>query len=283
MQALGSLKKLLAIYQSEKELFKRSRQLDGLCDEYGIGQAVGAMWQFTPADKLQIAVIIQSNWNVDPMMSLGGWDELSRNEAVQMGGDEKFTKKRLRGQRVAIKSLPDRPLMLGSAPYTLPPGINLDVDRQWVVERCQHDAVLLIENWENFELTDRTPILKSVPGNPLVVFRGAPGSYKVDSAYRLLDDLGLPVIAFTDYDPEGLAIAATLPYFSRYLAPGARCLEKLCSKLSTQRRYREQIVQKRSMLEALHDPELVRVFEIIKAAGKALPQERLIGLVNWQD
>lgn len=271
MQALGSLKKLLTIYQSEKDLFRRSRQLDDLCDEYGIGQATGAKWQFTQSDKKNIAVIIQNNWNVDPAMSLDAWDELSRHEAVQHGGDEKYAKKRLRGQRVAIKSLPDRPLMLGAAPYTLPPGVNLDVDRQWVVECCQHDAVLLIENWENFELTDRTPILQSIPGNPLVVFRGAPGSYKVDSAYRLLHDLGLPVIAFTDYDPEGLAIAATLPHFRQYLAPGTRRLEKLCNKLSTGRRYRQQIVQKRSMLEALHDPELVRVFEIIKTAGKALP------------
>jgi hypothetical protein len=105
---------------------------------------------------------------------------------------------------------------------------------------------------------------------------------KTDSASHLLKDLGLPVIAFTDYDPEGLAIAATLPFFIHYLASGTRCLEKLFSQLSTQRRYREQIVQKRSMLEALDDPELKRVFEIIKIAGKTLPQERLIGLSNWQ-
>ncbi|MEB0222880.1 hypothetical protein [Pseudomonas sp. 10S4] len=198
-------------------------------------------------------------------------------------GKQPSASSEVRGRRVAIKSLPGRPLLLGDTPFTLPPGVNLDVDRQWVVEHCRHDAVLLVENWENFELTEQTPILKSVPGNPLVVFRGAPGSYKIDSAHRLLKDLGLPVIAFTDYDPEGLAIAATLPFFSQYLAPGTQCLEKLCSRLSTQRRYREQIVQKRSMLEALDDPELKRVFEIIKTAGKALPQESLIGLSNWQE
>jgi hypothetical protein len=282
MQALASLKKLLSIYQSDKNLFKRSRQLDGLCDEYGVGQMVGAVWEFTEADKVRIGVVIRNTWEVDPQTPSDAWDGLSRHEAVQQGGDEKYSKKRLRGHRVAIKSLPGRPLLLGGTHYMLPPGANLDVDRQWVAEHCQHESVLLIENWESFELTEQTPILSSVPDNPLVVFRGAPSSYKTDSANRLLKDLGLPVIAFTDYDPEGLAIAATLPFFSQYLAPGTRCLEKLFSQLSTQRRYREQIVQKRSMLEALDDPELKRVFEIIKTAGKALPQERLIGLSNWQ-
>ena len=32
------------------------------------------------------------------------------------------------------------------------------------------------------------------------------------------------------------------------------------------------------MLEALTDPELVRVFQVIREAGNALPQEKLIGL-----
>lgn len=74
-------------------------------------------------------------------------------------------------------------------------------------------AVARYRNWENFELTHETPFLHQVPGNPLVVFRGAPGSYKTDSSQTLLAELKLPVVAFTDYDPEGICIAATLPGF----------------------------------------------------------------------
>jgi hypothetical protein len=73
MQALASLKKLLSIYQSDKNLFKRSRQLDGLCDEYGVGQMVGAMWEFTEADKVRIGVVIRNTWEVDPQTPSDAW------------------------------------------------------------------------------------------------------------------------------------------------------------------------------------------------------------------
>lgn len=93
----------------------------------------------------------------------------SRHGALKKGGDEKLTTKRLRGKRVAVKALPGRPLLLGPTPVHLPPGASLDLDRHWLVEHCTHDSVLLIENWENFELTHETPFLHQVPGNPLVV------------------------------------------------------------------------------------------------------------------
>ena len=89
--------------------------------------------------------------------------------------------------------------------------------------------------------------------------------------------LARPVLAFTDYDPEGVAIAATLPYFSRYLAPPDDVLERLMAQVTTHERYVNQLVGKIGMLEALTDPELVRVFKVIRRAARALPQEKLIG------
>lgn len=133
-------------------------------------------------------------------------------------------------------------------------------------------------NWENFELTHETPMLKQLPGNPLVVFRGAPGSYKTESSQALLAELKLPVVAFTDYDPEGICIAATLPGFSRYLAPSDECLRALMDEINTERRYQKQVAGKLAFLESLTDAELIRVYIIVRAAGKALPQEMLIGL-----
>lgn len=105
-----------------------------------------------------------------------------------------------------------------------PPGACLDLNRDWIVEHCRHDSVLLIENWENLELTHDTPLLGQLPGDPLVIFRGALGSYKKDTSEGLLAELQLPVITFTGYYPKGLCVAATLPYCSRYLAPSDECL-----------------------------------------------------------
>jgi hypothetical protein len=278
MPTLALTKKLMSVYQSDEQDFRHSKLLEDFCEDYGVGRRVGSLWRFSQSDKEKIATYLVNEAKVDPNQSLDAWNNESRHGALKKGGDEKYANKRLRGKRVAVKSLPGRPLLLGSTPLHLPPGACLDIDRHWVAEQFGHDSVLLIENWENFELTHETPLLKQLPGNPLVVFRGAPGSYKTDSSQALLADLKLPVIAFTDYDPEGLCIAATLPGFSRYLAPSDICLTILMGEINTERRYQKQVAGKLAFLNSLTDPELVRVYKIVRKAGKALPQEKLIGL-----
>ena len=94
----------------------------------------------------------------------------------------------------------------------------------------------------------------------------------------MLAELKLPVVAFTDYDPEGICIAATLPVFSRYLAPSDECLQALMDEINTEHRYQKQVAGKLAFLDSLTDPELVRVYQLVRKAGKALPQEKLIGL-----
>lgn len=278
MQALGMIKKLMTICQSDAEEFRQSKQLDNFCKEFGVGHLYGSVWRINQTDKERIANIVRNEAKVDPTASVEQWSETHRHQALDIGGDEKHSKKRLRDNRVAVKSLSGRPLMIAGGDLVLPPGACLDLDFNWVAEHCRHDEVLLVENWENFELTHQTPFLNSVPGNPLVVFRGAPGSYRISAAHKLLNALARPVIAFTDYDPEGMAIAATLPYFRRYLAPPNDVLERLIKQVTTHDRYVKQLVGKIGMLEALSDPELVRVFQVIRKATKALPQEKLIGL-----
>lgn len=277
MQALGMIKKLMSICQSDLEAFRRSKQLDSFCNEFGVGQEYRSVWRINQAEKDKIANILRNEAKVDATASLKQWAETPRHQALDIGGDEKHTKRRLRDARVAVKSLSGRPLMIGTGDLVLPPGACLDLDLNWVAENCRHHEVLLVENWENFELTHQTPFLDSVPGNPLVVFRGAPGSYKISAAHNLMKVLARPVLAFTDYDPEGVAIAATLPYFSRYLAPPDDVLERLMAQVTTHERYVNQLVGKIGMLEALTDPELVRVFKVIRRAARALPQEKLIG------
>lgn len=278
MPTLALIKKLLSIFQSDEQDFRPSKMLNEFCEDYSVGHRVGSVWRFSQNHKAKIATYLMNEAKIDPNQSIDAWEGESRHGALKKGGDEKLTTKRLRGKRVAVKALPGRPLLLGPTPIHLPPGASLDLDREWVVEHCAHDSVLLIENWENFELTHETPMLKQLPGNPLVVFRGAPGSYKTDSSQALLAELKLPVVAFTDYDPEGICIAATLPGFSRYLAPSDECLRALMDEINTERRYQKQVAGKLAFLESLTDGELIRVFKIVRAAGKALPQEMFIGL-----
>jgi hypothetical protein len=278
MQEVRLIKKLMSICQSDEEEFKRSKQLDQFCKEFGVGQEYRSVWRISRTEKDKIANIIRNEAKADPDATVGQWDDAPRHRALEMGGNEKHTKRRLRDCRVAVKSLPGRPMMFGDGGLFIPPGACLDLDLHWVAEHCEHEEVLLVENWENFELTHQTPFLRGVPGNPLVIFRGAPGSYKISASHELLRALARPVLAFTDYDPEGVAIAATLPHFSRYLAPSTEVLERLMKQVTTHDRYVDQLAGKLGMLESLTDPELVRVFGVIRKATKALPQEKLIEL-----
>lgn len=54
--------------------------------------------------------------------------------------------------------------------------------------------------------------------------------------------------------------------------------EALMGEISTEHRYQKQVAGKLAFLDGLTDPDLVRVYEIVRKAGKALPQEKLIGL-----
>ncbi|HBO3146289.1 DUF7281 domain-containing protein [Pseudomonas aeruginosa] len=215
---------------------------------------------------------------IDPATDPAAWSGLARHEALKLGVNEKYTSENVRKDRVAIKTLPGRPLLVGSDQLMLPPSAHLDLNWQWVAKNSRHESVLLIENWESFELTHKTPFLHGLPGNPLVVFRGAPYIYNNRDSISLLKALQRVVFAFVDFDPEGLVIANALPHFARFLAPSDAVLEKLMGGAANKTRYEAQLGQNLSVLDSLDHPDLVRVQRVIRSLGMALPQERLIGL-----
>ncbi|MGC7069549.1 DUF7281 domain-containing protein [Pseudomonas aeruginosa] len=113
-----------------------------------------------------------------------------------------------------MKALPDRPLLIENEPLVLPPGSHLDLNWRWVAEHSHHETILFIENWENFEFTDKTPFLWELPGNPLVVFRGAPNVYNNRDSLALLLAVQRAVYAFVDFDPEGWSLPMPYPILS---------------------------------------------------------------------
>ncbi|MHD0644904.1 DUF7281 domain-containing protein [Pseudomonas aeruginosa] len=246
-------------------------------DEFGIGVRTRSTVTLKPSEKDFIRQYLR-NHSIDPATDPSAWDGLARHEALALGSNEKFTSENVRKDRVAVKALPGRPLLVGTEPLVLPPGAHLDLNWKWVAENSRHETVLFIENWENFEFTDKTPFLHGLQGNPLVVFRGDPNVYNTRDSIALLRGLQRPVLAFVDFDPEGLVIANALPHFERFLAPSDDVLEKLMAGFVNKTRYEEQLGKSHQVLDAMDHPDLVRVCQVIRRLGMALPQERLIGL-----
>lgn len=273
---------LLRVYHSEKSRFAASATLSRFVETYGIGHAKGASLVFTDRDKQDVAALLRATEGIDAATTTSAsWDALSRAESLDLGGNEKLTSSTVRRDRVAVRALPGRPLLLDGREMHLPDGANLDIEWHLASRRNGHDAVLVVENWEAFAGIERTTFDLSGAGcNPLVLFRGSP-VYRQDHAVALLDQLTLPVHAFVDFDPAGLIIALSLPGFVDLVAPAADELQRALAASTNTERYLSQLPEAQGILDAAAHPSIAAHWRIQKAHGKALPQEYFLARRAW--
>lgn len=265
---------LLRVYHSDKMRHGASGVLSRFVEGYNIGQRVGASLAFSDADKEDIRKLLLATEGIDATTTVPDqWNGLSRAESLAHGGNEKLTDASVRSDRVAVKALPGKSLLLNGHHTTLPNEINLDINWSWLVSNCGHSTVLLIENWEVFDSIHQVTFDLSQAGqNPLVVFRGSP-VYRQDHVMSLLNALSLPVFAFVDYDPAGLVIAQSLPHFAGLISPPSDDLEAALATIKNYQRYRNQLPEAQTLLNTSQFPEIVKCWDLLQKHGKALPQE----------
>jgi hypothetical protein len=267
---------LLRVVQSAEERFASSRVLASFIEGYGIGRHKGAGLLFDAADKSRIREILQAE-GIDPMTNLAAWDGITRAEALRLGPNEKFAATPVKRQRVAVKTLPGKPLNLDGRALILPPTCHLDVEGPTVAGLLDHDTVLLVENWEPFNrIQDVALDLSQAGDNPLIVWRGDNTATSPDYALALLRALDVPVWAFVDYDPAGLLIANALPRLVGLIAPETDRLERdLSEGLSD--RYQSQLPMTSTALDISGNEQVRALWSLIRRHGRALPQEFYLG------
>ncbi len=268
------IKTLLRICQSEENRFARSNMLAAFSREYHIGQVHGTAFTFTAQDKAEIASLLEKTAGIDAQTTLPSqWDGLSRTESLAFGSNEKLSTAAVRDHRVAIKSLPNQPLLLGGQHIFLPDGCNLDIDRRWVSQHCEHQTVLVVENWEAFERVHQVNFDLAAAGeNPLVVFRGS-HVYQQNHLVALLQALKRPVFAFVDFDPAGLWLAQSLPYFQTLLMPPREILLTALKQCTNHARYQAQLPPAARVLDQSTHPTIAEIWRTLQTVGTALPQE----------
>lgn len=272
------VKVLLRVVQMTEECFPGSKTLRDFLDEYHIGWTKGASYCFDATAKARIRALLQAQ-GIAPETPAEAWDGLTRAESLALGRDEKWSGGPARRDRVAVKTLPGRPLLIGREPILLPPRSHLEADALEIVGNVQHDTVLLVENWECFDRIHVVRLDFSAAGtNPLVIWRGGSGEARADASQNLLKTLNRPVWAFVDYDPAGLVIAATLPGLQGIIAPEASDLAELLEKHGLEDRYRAQLPAAAPSLDRCGHPAVSLLWPLLRQAGRALPQEILIGL-----
>lgn len=266
------VKALLRVVQSDAERFSGSKVLGDFSDGYRIGRVKGAGLLFDHNDKVRITEVLSAE-GIDPSTQPDAWDQLSRANATRLGRDEKFASAPVKRRRVAIKALPERPLLLDGRELMLPPACHLDADGASIVTRLGHDTVLLVENWECFDRIHRVDLDLTPAGeNPLVIWRGDGSATRTDHALELTRALDRPLWAFVDYDPAGLLIAARLPRLAGIIAPAPQRLERdLVHGL--RERYEKQLPMAAQSLDADPRAPIQQLWELIRGQGRALPQE----------
>lgn len=253
-----------------------------LAEVHSVGTISGTKLLYGSADFVRAADVLRLN-KIDPETSPDAWTARGRTESGSLRGNEKWAGAVPSAGLVAVTCLPNKPLLVSSAPLLLPIQSHLVLPVAEVASYCQHDALIVVENFESFRrcgLWNRS-YLSKCGSNPLFVFRGAKEGTRADSVNDLLLNLTLPVFAAFDFDPAGLGIALTLPRLGGMIGPSSKDLDRHLSirrQVSSGRSdlYSRQHKQWAVMLDLAAHPEVTRLWEVIRRHGEGVVQEAFL-------
>ena len=115
--------------------------------------------------------------------------------------------------------------------------------------------------------------------SPLVVYRGDPHESRFDNVLKFLAQAGLPVLAFMDADPAGIAIASKLPNLVGMVLPPLDALEEQLRNPQTARKnlFMDQYPVYGQALDGLGgDHPCHPVWKLISKYAAGVVQERWI-------
>lgn len=273
----GLAQSLLRVVQSSPERveFDASITLRNFVENNGIGIVQGRKILFNESHKDRIRAWLIAD-NISPNTPVDAWSGIGRADALNIGPDEKWAGEAVRAGRIAIKTLKGRPLLVDGHHIYLPPLANIEWSCPVALASLCHDAVVVVENWEAFERIDDLQVdMGHVSMNPLILWRGGGSNASVGAATRFLAAYSRPVWSAPDYDPEGLAIASRLPHLVGVLAPPDDTLRSLLDRSKLHERYSQQLPGAHASLEQATHPDVKRLWALVRASGKAVPQEWL--------
>lgn len=190
-----------------------------LQQEYNIGTLQGTKLKLSSSDKAKLIAIIKLETGLDLYStSVKQLSQAHREQALAITYNEKWAGKAVKTQRLALKTLPDKILLLNQKQYALPTSGHIDLSLEQLTS-IEHNCILIVENYRCFDQIHRIAIhLPQQYTNPLVLYRGD-DDYSERTLRKLLDKFTLPVIAMFDIDLHSLLMAMS---FTR--AVGLMCM-----------------------------------------------------------
>lgn len=180
----------------------------------GIGQVQGRRVVYTQRDFAAARNLLSSRGFEQSRQA----EPVPRSE-VQPGESEKWGSLRVSEGLVAV-------VPLGLQGVQFPTGSMLCTDVRQALA-LPYEVLVFCENLEPMLRLHTyqwlAGLLKGCPA--LVLFRGAPGYFRTDAANELLAQDHRPVLAFFDFDPKGLSMAASVPRREALCLPPLDSLE----------------------------------------------------------
>ncbi len=139
----------------------------------------------------------------------------------------------------------------------------------------QYQVLLVCENLETFlQLKEYLWLVDLIKGRPaLALFRGMVHTFGTDAAARLIAHDHRPTLAFFDFDPRGLAMAASLPRREALCLPSWELLEPSVREARRDHLYTNSYHGSRAQLDKEQDPAIALAWQRLKLLTKGLNQE----------
>jgi hypothetical protein len=166
------------ILAREGDRFPVTGTLQRLVDDFAFGSRRGKSVYFSDKDREEMRLLLEAKgYALTPIDLAGGL----RHEVLAYSPNEKAGGQAVKRNRISIKSMDGEPLLIDERSLLLPNESHLDIDWTRIVTKVGHRCILVVENYESFDLIHKTSFdLPDGLESPLIVYHGDPHESRLD-------------------------------------------------------------------------------------------------------
>jgi hypothetical protein len=236
-----------------------------LLRERALGTLKGARILYSP-EHHQAAATLRTNRGYPLEAGFAG----GMRQDASPGGSEKSRAAGVMEHLVAIV-----PINVG---LQVPSGTRFLAADWRALDLAQVDAVLVCENLEPMYDLASYRWLESdfVRGRRvLAVFRGRPGTFRIETATEFVRRCARPVLGFYDFDPSGLVMAASQERLEALCLPPQEPLSAAVRRNRRTHLFTDQLEQARPVLDRLPPGAIRTWWDLLRSLQCGLDQEHL--------
>jgi hypothetical protein len=253
------LRRLIADTATER---RHGELSDKIIREEGIGEIKGARVLYTQEDHAKAKNLLLTR-GFDLSSPMG---KFTRSNAPP-GGSEKQGALRVSDDLVAI-------VPIGMQGLKIPLGSLLSLSSD-AAQTLPYEVLLVSENLEPLLQIHRYGWIRNfTKGRPTIaLFRGAPGYFRTDVAASLIQRDTRPTLAFFDFDPKGISMAASLPRREAMCLPPWPQLQAATLKNKRSNLFTQSVHTSRAHLDHHDDQDIALSWSRLKEISLGLDQE----------